>query len=1008
MSKYISLLLLPLVLVVGVSSARAAESANALALWAFDDGRGSETVSDRSGHGLTGRIVNRHGGCAWGWDDFEGAFLLFGGREGDRVVVPHDAQLNLDAPFSIRVAFSCDLERIGKSNFAALLSKGEDYKASYSVLINRTGDVLVYLKGLTDMRGNRNRAYNLFRSAGIESGRDTVLIVNWDGAQLAIEVNGKKRGSLQRGGRLLPSEEPLYLGGIAHYPFAGTLKSVRIARLASSKGLPANATDDNILRRQKTILNPSAIIFRDFHALTPPILADRSGINHWYVSSSLFGAGFSSGPERLHKGPATEDLPMLTCRPKLPSGTYNLYVGMLPRVHMDNGIRLRTDTMENWVDIRLPPGMHPVLTENVLWATGIKMDEDSRLLVRGIPDRFTILQYFAFVPTRLEKKRAVDPARVVASTIPGPRDTVARRLTEGYLVERRHVEKASAPEGEQRGFTVFSPHWMELVFPDTQPKSDSGSCELRTVGARGETMLLALAVRPHEPLADFTIAPSGQWMRAKSAAPFPGTLSLCEVRSLAKRYGAYRGPGEFMRVPLYLEPARKRDLPANETVEYFIRITVAPDAPPGEYRTKLLLKRPGSGDVSVPVIVRVRPFALAPLRDVSLGFFTQLLPNPADPAPVRTMESYGLNAVAPFVFYRSGIQVTGPWDHPQVAFDQSSYRRAFRQFAEAGMDGPFFVHVAGFDFCNRLLPDEERYAVAYRAIASQIVREAESCGVLSSRLIFEVYDEVLSHPAALPKILRDLRILKAMGLHTSTTHLWRKTNKGKHQPMVDKIFPLLDSLVLRYSAKPIWYVDDWATILSEAKKLGKTVYHYNYTSGLAFPELESVRFTTGWFHRSLGADCAGSLLWNYDVPRLDPRDDLDGMNTDWIGVYPPAGADQGGPSLLLEAMGQGITDLRYAITLEDAIEKSRGKPEKAAAIQEAEELLHKLRNSLDMKLLREQCVYLESSWGRAWTDDEGIRFAAGRLTLPNGWTFEDYDTARESIARCLQALSQAL
>jgi len=170
--------------------------------------------------------------------------------------------------------------------------------------------------------------------------------------------------------------------------------------------------------------------------------------------------------------------------------------------------------------------------------------------------------------------------------------------------------------------------------------------------------------------------------------------------------------------------------------------------------------------------------------------------------------------------------------------------------------------------------------------------------------------------------------------------------------------------------------------------------------------METLRFSAGWFFRSLGAGCTGYYLWAYQCPANDPYLDLDG-DTDWILQYPPASDRKGGPALHWEAFREGIDDLRYIATLERLIEAHRHDARTTTLVVEAEKLLHDLAGSLDVARIQRDCVFLESAWDKAETLPDGRRVAEGRFRLPSGWTFERYDEAREAVAEFVTKIQAA-
>ena len=253
-------------------------------------------------------------------------------------------------------------------------------------------------------------------------------------------------------------------------------------------------------------------------------------------------------------------------------------------------------------------------------------------------------------------------------------------------------------------------------------------------------------------------------------------------------------------------------------------------------------------------------------------------------------------------------------------------------------------------------------------------------------------------------------LLKKAGAVTQVDHLWLKTNRGAEiQKNIDKCVPFTDIFTLRYSGRPIFYVDTWEDIAKRVIADKKTLYTYNINNAMAMPEMATMRFSTGWFFRTVGTGCTGYYLFVYQTSDGGPYNDFDGGSTDSIQQYPPSKKRDtlGGPALYWEATREGIDDLKYILTLENLIEKYEGNPQAAAAVSDAKKLLAEFKSSFDIEKLKKECVFLESKWDKSAIDSKGQRIAEGQFNLPNGWTFEQYDKARRQLADAIVGIMQA-
>jgi hypothetical protein len=166
-----------------------------------------------------------------------------------------------------------------------------------------------------------------------------------------------------------------------------------------------------------------------------------------------------------------------------------------------------------------------------------------------------------------------------------------------------------------------------------------------------------------------------------------------------------------------------------------------------------------------------------------------------------------------------------------------------------------------------------------------------------------------------------------------------------------------------------------------------------------------MRFLTGWFFRTVGKGFSGHLMWSYNYIMGSPYTDLDGNHNESAYEFPPRGSRKGGFSINLESMREGIDDLRYVLTLEKLIEEAR---RRNIPTDSAEAALAKITGSFNEKLFMKKSVYIDSEFEKVFQGTDGKRYAAGRLRTPTGWTFEQYDSFRNSIAREIISLKEKL
>ncbi|MBT3379316.1 MAG: hypothetical protein HN742_32475 [Lentisphaerae bacterium] len=756
-----------------------------------------------------------------------------------------------------------------------------------------------------------------------------------------------------------------------------------------------------------SLRNPKAVVFHDFLELQPPgAVQTSSRMDTWYLRTE---AEFMATADNvLHLGDGGE-WPDLIYTPGV-KGRYNLYIGMRA-TGQGCHLQIKTDTMTQYASVRLKPHDPVHVNYDILWATNVPMD--GRTIEIHPVSGSIYLDYLSLVPVAHDRENLTLSEFVTLEPKRENTDLAS------YLAE--HDERtyrdpspmpALHPDSRERGFVLFSRPWMDLVFPNAIPADDPGSVELACRAARGEYEPMVLALRALRDLESLSIVLEKSPVNGQAPLP-PEAIDIRRVRCLRKRTTQYSRRSEYMDMPTYAETIAPHSVGKDATQAYWITAHIPDHTPAGTYTGQLAVREGDRTVAAVPLRITVYPFTLAPLKDTNFGMYyaPRSAPSSAEDRQLvldafRDMHNHGLNSVAWFLPLDAPI--TGDFPTIELDFDSASIAIAMDAFHQSGMNGDFlWCYQTFMPQIGHLLPDEEAYEQAHVAITSAILAEARKRKW--PRVIFQPYDEVPSHPGTFPALLRELRCLKKAGATTEHDHLWLKTNRADIvQKGIDQCAPLIDVFTLRYSAKPIFYVDSWQEITRKAQAMGKTLYTYNINNGLAISELESMRFSSGWFFRSVGTGCRGYYLWTWQRGTGSFYNDFDG-STDWIQNYPESPRRwkaAGGPALYWEALREGIDDLKYIQHLERLLQATQTDPGRRAAAQEAAKTLAGLASSIDIEALQNRCVFLECQWERSGKDEDGTRWAEGRFQLPNGWTFETYDDARRTVADMITQLSQ--
>ncbi len=176
----------------------------------------------------------------------------------------------------------------------------------------------------------------------------------------------------------------------------------------------------------------------------------------------------------------------------------------------------------------------------------------------------------------------------------------------------------TGPPSPAKGYRLFARHFMD------PPKAADGPREGELLGddglavsvAIGEISQIAFSLQPGaEPLGklDLDVGPlkTTGGKRLPKGVIHPGWLD--------HRIHRMTMDGSVYEVaPRYWHPT---PAPAAEGVTrtFFLRVTVPPDCPPGQYAGTVTV-RPASGEARrVPLAVTVQPFELAPIEDVAVG-----------------------------------------------------------------------------------------------------------------------------------------------------------------------------------------------------------------------------------------------------------------------------------------------------------------------------------------------------------------------------------------------------
>ncbi len=970
--------------------------------WRLKDGENARAFADSIGQ-LHGTIATPDL-VKWAREDDRDWFLTF--ENGGQAVIPGDPLQDYADGFIVAIRFSCDLEAIGKNNFAALLCKGRSYKESFGVMIQKSGKVLVYLNGMTPN-------YILSPGRPVQSKRDCELLLAVGGGRMILLVNGSIVHTIPVQGKLKPTRRGMTLGKSGGYLFRGNLYEVRVepydaARVnvlmqtaagqsqSPGKGQATRHADFPALNLPDP---PGTVTLGDFSAWTPAPrkVESRNVAEEWIIRPrALVKRGFST-----LMAPFSVDAPVLEYDPRL-KGVYDCHIGL--RV-IEKTTSLMLELGGRWHQVNVP-GVgrgFPHYAAEQLVARNVQMDGARiRLASAGTP---FFLGYLKLIPAKnpriarypdipgFQVRSDVRPLTV--DDIDAQNAVVIRQQIDCGFFRERHW-RAGCPEpipqadSRKRGFLVWNPDCMSMIFPEARPAVDAGLPNLKTVLAAGETGEVAVAVRALTRQNGLSLSVESP-LKDKDGRLCAGiTVTSSLVMTSVKRTTNFRGKSEFMRLPGYLAVNQSASLRPLESREFFLTVKVSAGTPKGCYRTVCTLRNQDGCSVSLPLEVEVRGYDLPPARGVDLGFWCRDARQPDRLA--AALAEFGMTSSVFNMLAFTGTTADDlHWD-----FSHLPLAAVAEAFQKHGLTGR--IHVITRQLLRRVeaLPEARRQETYVR-----LIRELEDYAARHHwpPLVYHSFDEVLSVPESLPAFLRENQWLAAAGVTIGADHIWYKTSRP-YQKEVDAVAPLIKVFVNRCNNRNLWYVDDFPTMVKTARKLGKEVIAYNSHNALTATQPSAMRFCMGWFFRTVGRGSSGQLFWTWSNYSNNPADDLDG--TDTVYVIPPYGRQPGGPTLELVFMREGVTDLRYIQLLETEIAAAR---ERGAETAAEEKLLQSLADSFDLEQFRGKSVFFNSIWEKSWAEG-GRLYASGDYLLPVGWRHADYHRARAEVAQAIERLKQ--
>jgi len=485
------------------------------------------------------------------------------------------------------------------------------------------------------------------------------------------------------------------------------------------------------------------------------------------------------------------------------------------------------------------------------------------------------------------------------------------------------MPKRSAAD-EKRGFVVWSRHYLECVYPHTNPRPEDINPELRAFATPGEFEPLNFIVRPLRNLANAKISVS-------DIGPVPAqNIEVRRVRYMLARPN-YRVLYRCRVVPDVLERFTGGNLKADENARFWLTIRVPDNAPAGEYRGSITFSC-DSGKAVVPVKLRILPFTL---RDDPTKIFGIYYHHPLD-----------LAAEAKDDVSREYFRRKAELEHADMVAHGTRNVTLSVRSSTAAKDGKFEV---GWDLLAEKIALWKKYGFVGPMVMSfncsgiyrKYMKESPGSHLRGVKdppeefsreltamvraieagrkergwpeFLYYPVDEPGADPASVNYMVKVLKACKAAGVRTYVT---ADPTREAFAPMR----PFLDV----WCTQP--FAPDRETILADMKARNVEYWCYpNHVNGENdHTPVAGARMTYGFgFWRS---GFRALIPWIYQSSTGDPWNYLDGPSMDFFNRSEPDGTPV--PVAMWEAYREGYDDYRYLYTLEQLIAeaKKRSKP----------------------------------------------------------------------------------
>lgn len=535
---------------------------------------------------------------------------------------------------------------------------------------------------------------------------------------------------------------------------------------------------------------------------------------------------------------------------------------------------------------------------------------------------------------------------LMAEIVP-PADSAPEDWTRIPYVESR-AEIQPTEKERQQGFLLFSRPLTDPVYPESRPAPDERFSQLQTQAAGNQFQTISFTVYPLKDLPQFQVT-AGTFSCGQNTIPAENIeLRLVTYRDV--RYPQYSSKTkEFRVLPEYLQENTPLNLQEKVPQRYFLTFFVPKDFPQGDYTGKIGIAWEGmTQEVEFPVTLKVYPWELLkdPNKHYSAYYYSpfshqwvregkkdERWAEEAMRKEFRKMKDYGFTR--PPVMHLSYDSENDQLYIPQWELWQELIQENGFQYPVPVVGGsiPWIIsRMSDVRFGSHLsmnhFPPEECFAKV-----EDVVRrwKEEYTQKKYPPMVFGPLDEI--SPASTDFGVRIYKIFHDAGLTTYTTK----------EPM-DRSFPAYDSVVDIFASQVFLPTYD------EVQKRHKKEYwcypnHNSYERKDMVIMCKGGRMTYGYGFWRSGFDMLVPWIWRNSSPEHFNLERSGGAN-----IFHPETGDMI-MTTYWECFREGISDLRYLYTLQQAIvqREDSTEPEVQKLIQEGKTFLQALWDSISVE-----------------------------------------------------------